>query len=312
MPGMMGLGVVPGASMQNQAQEGTKARAATNAAEAAHNLLINYMPNTCDEAQLRELFSEMGPVETVNVVKDMQTQASRCFGFVTMVSAEHALRAIKEMNGREVGGKKLRVAYAQPHLLPGGVSPSVNVFISGFAGGFSEAALRGMAQRFGHIEEARLLDEAKHPRGVGFVRFSTVQEAETCVNTLNNTEIATPDGPGTLAVKFAERKRVKQALLSKQRHQQITPGGYNGGTGMPSNVIFVHGVGGATEREVLDLIYPSFGATAKIAKVDVPKGNNGEPRNFCFIHYANVRDAQRALSLDGHGLNGKTLQVRFK
>ena len=68
---------------------------------------------TTDE-ELSALFAEYGTVSAARVVKDRVTQRSKGFGFVEMPDAEQANAAIASINGREVGGRALRVNESQP------------------------------------------------------------------------------------------------------------------------------------------------------------------------------------------------------
>lgn len=66
------------------------------------------------EEDLRELFGQLGTVQSVNVIKDKYTNRSKGFGFVEMASDEEAKRAIAELNGKEMHGRNIRVAEARP------------------------------------------------------------------------------------------------------------------------------------------------------------------------------------------------------
>eukprot|EP01060_Flectonema_neradi_P003141 TRINITY_DN11_c0_g1_i1.p1 TRINITY_DN11_c0_g1~~TRINITY_DN11_c0_g1_i1.p1 ORF type:complete len:235 (+),score=57.06 TRINITY_DN11_c0_g1_i1:70-774(+) len=188
--------------------------------EASCNLIVNYLPGSYDERQFKELFQQFGTIDHIKLLIDPQTGSSKCYGFVKYSRPEEADRAIREMSGFEVLGKKLRVAYAQSGLMHQGPSPSINVFFSGFGSYLTEQQIREMASEFGEVIEANILDVNKHQRGVGFVRFSNVSQAENCVNTLNGREFTAPHNNGTfsLVVKFAERKQ--RNTHSGRQHQQ--------------------------------------------------------------------------------------------
>lgn len=62
--------------------------------------------------ELQDLFSQFGEVESVRIVRDRQSGRSRGFGFVEMNANDGAL-AIKELNGKEFGGRKLLVNEAK-------------------------------------------------------------------------------------------------------------------------------------------------------------------------------------------------------
>jgi RNA recognition motif-containing protein len=70
---------------------------------------------------LQELFAQAGTVESASVVEDRMTGRSRGFAFVEMSTPEEAAAAIEQMNGKEVGGRALKVNEAKPREnRPGG------------------------------------------------------------------------------------------------------------------------------------------------------------------------------------------------
>lgn len=65
-------------------------------------------------------FSQIGSVESANVVQDRETGRSRGFGFVEMTSDEDANKAIAEYNGAEYDGRAMVVNEARPRENGGG------------------------------------------------------------------------------------------------------------------------------------------------------------------------------------------------
>ena len=65
-----------------------------------------------DEA-LRDVFAEFGSVQRAEVVRDrFEEGRSRGFGFVEMASPKDAERALQELNGKPLMGRRLRVEQA--------------------------------------------------------------------------------------------------------------------------------------------------------------------------------------------------------
>jgi cold-inducible RNA-binding protein len=64
--------------------------------------------------ELQELFAQAGTVESASVVEDRDTGRSRGFAFVEMSTKEEATAAIDQFNGKEVGGRALKVNEAKP------------------------------------------------------------------------------------------------------------------------------------------------------------------------------------------------------
>lgn len=73
------------------------------------------LDTTSDE--IRELFSEVGPVESCQVITDRDTGRSKGFGFVEMNSREGADAAKDKFNGKELHGRPLKVNEAKPKLV---------------------------------------------------------------------------------------------------------------------------------------------------------------------------------------------------
>jgi RNA recognition motif-containing protein len=79
-----------------------------------HKLFIGGLSFSTTEDRLRELFAGVGTVESAAVVTDRNTGRSRGFGFVEMATAEEAQRAIAELNGKDLDGRKLTVNLSTP------------------------------------------------------------------------------------------------------------------------------------------------------------------------------------------------------
>src|SRR3954470_17423427 len=69
---------------------------------------------------LETMFGESGTVTSTNIIEDRETGRSRGFAFVEMSSAEEAKAAIAALDGKEVGGRNLKVNEAKPRENSGG------------------------------------------------------------------------------------------------------------------------------------------------------------------------------------------------
>src|SRR5260370_391085 len=72
---------------------------------------------------LREYFAQCGTVESAAVITDKFSGQSRGFGFVEMATAEEAQRAISELNGKDLDGRKLTVNLSTPKAPGSGGGP---------------------------------------------------------------------------------------------------------------------------------------------------------------------------------------------
>ncbi len=77
-------------------------------------LYVGNLPFDADESQIRDLFAQGGrTVSEVKLVTDRDTGRPRGFGFVEMGSSDHADSAIRDLNGKEFGGRALTVNEAK-------------------------------------------------------------------------------------------------------------------------------------------------------------------------------------------------------
>ena len=72
-------------------------------------LLVRNLPRSVNEDGLKVLFESYGNVQSCVIVLDKQTNESKGFGFVEMPKVGEAKAAMKNLNGKDVEGKKIRV-----------------------------------------------------------------------------------------------------------------------------------------------------------------------------------------------------------
>ena len=83
-------------------------------------LYVGNLPYSTGEAELRELFSKAGNVESVRVMRDPATGRARGFAFVEMSTDDEAQKAASEFNQYQLGGRALTVNEARPKPAGGG------------------------------------------------------------------------------------------------------------------------------------------------------------------------------------------------
>ena len=77
-------------------------------------LYVGGLPYSTTQAELTDLFSAHGTVQSANVISDKYTGQSRGFGFIEMSSGEEAQAAITALHSTELGGRTLTVNEAKP------------------------------------------------------------------------------------------------------------------------------------------------------------------------------------------------------
>ena len=77
-------------------------------------LYVGNLPYQVGEAELEQLFSQAGSVESVRVMRDMATGRARGFAFIEMATPEEAQKAAKQFNEYQMHGRPLTVNEARP------------------------------------------------------------------------------------------------------------------------------------------------------------------------------------------------------
>src|SRR5688500_15421454 len=88
--------------------------------ERRMRMYVGNLSYRLSESELKQTFSEFGEVSSASIVTDRLTGESKGFGFVEMPSDSEAKAAMQALNGRQIGGRSLRVDEARPREGGGG------------------------------------------------------------------------------------------------------------------------------------------------------------------------------------------------
>jgi cold-inducible RNA-binding protein len=80
----------------------------------AKKIFVGNLSFQTTEADLSDMFGKLGQVESAQIITDRDTGRSKGFGFVQMSDDAAAQKAIAELNGKEVNGRRLTVNEAKP------------------------------------------------------------------------------------------------------------------------------------------------------------------------------------------------------
>ncbi|XP_046441765.1 ELAV-like protein 1-B isoform X49 [Daphnia pulex] len=171
--------------------------------ESKTNLIVNYLPQTMTQEEIRSLFASIGEVESCKLIRDKITAGqSLGYGFVNYHRAEDAEKAINTLNGLRLQNKTIKVSFARPSSEN---IKGANLYVSGIPKTMCQSELETLFAPFGRIITSRILCDsitaAGLSKGVGFIRFDTRGEAERAIEKLNGT---VPQGATEpITVKFA-------------------------------------------------------------------------------------------------------------
>ncbi len=65
------------------------------------------------EENLKEKFAQFGEVTSATIIKDKTSGLSKGFGFVEMPNDDDAEKAISDLKGKDIDGRKVRVSIAE-------------------------------------------------------------------------------------------------------------------------------------------------------------------------------------------------------
>jgi RNA recognition motif-containing protein len=86
-------------------------------------LYVGNLSYSMTNEELGSHFGQAGEVASVKIIMDQATGRSKGFGFVEMSDENGAQKAIEILDGKEIGGRTLRVSEAKPQPERGGDRP---------------------------------------------------------------------------------------------------------------------------------------------------------------------------------------------
>ncbi|XP_046871674.1 ELAV-like protein 1a isoform X1 [Hypomesus transpacificus] len=309
--------------------------------DAKTNLIVNYLPQSMTQDELRSLFCSIGEVESAKLIRDKVAGHSLGYGFVNYLNPSDAERAISTLNGLRLQSKTIKVSYARPSS---DTIKDANLYISGLPKTMTQKDVEDMFARYGRIINSRVLvDQASGgagdglSRGVAFIRFDKRAEAEDAIKDLNGQK--PPGASEAITVKFAAspNQAKNTQLISQLYHNQsrrfggpvhhqaqrfrFSPMSVDHMSGMsgvsvPSSAssgwcIFIYNLGQDADEGILWQMFGPFGAVTNV-KV-IRDFNTNKCKGFGFVTMTNYEEAAMAIaSLNGYRLGDKILQVSFK
>ena len=78
------------------------------------NIYVGNLPYSITDDSLRDMFAAHGEIESAKVIMDRFTNRPKGFGFVEMPNNSEADLAIKDLNGKLIDGRNIKVNPANP------------------------------------------------------------------------------------------------------------------------------------------------------------------------------------------------------
>lgn len=83
-------------------------------------LYVGNLSYDVSSSDLEKMFAEHGAVDSASIIADRETGQSKGFGFVEMSSKAEAEAAIAALDGKDSGGRAIKVNEAKPRAAGGG------------------------------------------------------------------------------------------------------------------------------------------------------------------------------------------------
>ncbi|MED6118242.1 hypothetical protein PIB30_000868 [Stylosanthes scabra] len=241
------------------------------------SLYVGDLEANVNEAQLYDLFSQIAPVVSIRVCRDLTKRYSLGYAYVNYSSYEHAANAMELLNFTHLNGKPIRIMFSQSIRKSG----YANVFIKNLDTAIDNKALHDTFVAFGTVLSCKVaLDSNGNSKGYGFVQFEKEEAAQNAIKQLNGMLINDKQVFVGLFVRRQERARTNESpkftnVYVKNLHET------------------------QTDDELKQLFSP-YGT---ITSATVMKDMNGKSRCFGFVNFQSPDSAAVALEK----LNGTTI-----
>ncbi|XP_044960153.1 polyadenylate-binding protein 2-like [Hordeum vulgare subsp. vulgare] len=263
------------------------AATATTTAFPATSLYVGDLDVSVQDAQLFDVFSQVGSVVSVRVCRDVNTRMSLGYAYVNFSSPADAARALEMLNFTPVNGKPIRIMYSNrdPSSRKSGAA---NIFIKNLDKSIDNKALYDTFSAFGNILSCKVATEMSgESKGYGFVQYEQDESAQNAINELN----------GML---LNDKKVYVGPFVRKQERENVF--------GSPKfNNVYVKNLSESTTEDNLKELFGNFGP---ITSVIVVRADDGKSRCFGFVNFENPDDAVHAVEdLNGKKFDDKELYV---
>eukprot|EP00475_Leptophrys_vorax_P022590 TRINITY_DN3076_c0_g1_i1.p2 TRINITY_DN3076_c0_g1~~TRINITY_DN3076_c0_g1_i1.p2 ORF type:complete len:642 (-),score=55.01 TRINITY_DN3076_c0_g1_i1:177-2102(-) len=254
------------------------------------SLYVGDLDREVTEAQLYELFSQVGPVASIRVCRDALTRRSLGYAYVNYNSAvdeRAAERAIEALNYQAVNGRPIRIMWSHrdPSTRRSGVG---NIFIKNLDESIDHKALHDTFNAFGNILSCKIatMPDGKS-KGYGFVHFESEEGANLAIEKVNGMLL---EGKKVFVGKFL-KKNERDSDSSQPRFTNC----------------FIKNL----DTEVSDdELAAKFREVGPITNAVVMRDEAGKSKGFGFVNYEDPAHAQEAVDkLNNTPLGAKNVFV---
>lgn len=237
---------------------------------ASASLYVGDLAPEVLERDLFELFSVVGPIYSIRVLRDSVSRRSLGYAYVNFSNIQDAERALDTLNYQPVKGRAIRIMWKQrdPALRRSGVG---NIFIKNLDKTVDSRTLHDTFSQFGNIISCKVVgDDTGDSRGFGFVQYQTQEEADHAIKKVNGNKMGNSD---------------KKVTVTHFKHATDRP------SSKFSNV-FVKNLPKTVNEDDFVAFFKKFGPiTSGVLRTT----EDGSSLGFGFLQFELVEDAEQAV-----------------
>lgn len=270
------------------AAEAPAPAAPTPAQPAANSsLYVGDLDREVTEAQLFEVFSQIGPVASIRVCRDAVTRRSLGYAYVNYNAAldpTAAERALEALNYSPLAGRPMRIMWSHrdPAFRKSGVG---NIFIKNLDKSIDNKALHDTFSAFGNILSCKVaMDISGASKGYGFVHFEKDEAAKLACDKVNGMLL---EGKKVFVGPFLRRQDRGSDSEAKFTN------------------VFVKNLDEGISDEELKKMFSEYG---EVSSAVIMRDEEGKSKGFGFVNFERPDQAGAACdALNGTDVNGKEL-----
>eukprot|EP01132_Coremiostelium_polycephalum_P006837 gene6837-8480_t len=236
---------------------------------AENEVFVGGISKTVTEEDLNEMFSTVGPVRQIRLMKDKVTGESKGYAFVSFQDKSHCQPAVDSLNNKDLKGKPLRVKFSENRR---------KIFLGNLPKEFTKdqitTILNENSEGIISIDLLSDPDNSNRNRGFAFIEYSDHYLAEKARKTFSMPNFKI--GTSTLTVNWADPVTEPNEKIMKQ-----------------VKVIYVRNLPESRNETEIKALFEPFGTIEKvIIPVDIP---GQQRRDFGFVHFTTRESAEETL-----------------
>lgn len=258
------------------------------------NIFVKNLDESMDTRLLRDTFAPFGKIISCKLAQD-ENGKSLGYGFVHFEAEESATKAIEQVDGMTIAGKKISVELFIKKADREKEEEKVfcNIYVKNLKEDVKEETLKNMLAVFGPVESLFVSAHPQHKTQFALVTMGTHEAAVEVIAKWNGQPVAElSEGEEKLYVGRALKKRDRLA-------QRTSNTAHNLYQSQGRNVYVKHLDDNITEEKLEELFQP-FG---KITSCTLMKDSNGNFRGFGFVCFESKESASAAI----REMNGKMI-----